>query len=52
MSETLHKLRTLIQIKRRRMLTKGVILLHDNTCPDTAARTNTLINCFNLDIFD
>jgi len=37
--ETLNKLRRSIQNKRRGMLTKGVVLLHDNTRPHTAART-------------
>ena len=31
MSDTLNKLRRSIQIKRRGMLIKGVVLLHDNT---------------------
>jgi len=31
MSEMLNKLRRSIQIKRRGMLIKGVVLLHDNT---------------------
>jgi hypothetical protein len=34
------------------MLTKGVILLHDNAWPHTAARTNALIKLFNWEIFD
>jgi histone-lysine N-methyltransferase SETMAR len=34
------------------MLTKGVVLLHDNARPHTAARTNTLIKLFNCEIFD
>jgi hypothetical protein len=37
--ETLKKLRRAIQNKRRGMLTYGVVLLHDNACPDTAAPT-------------
>jgi len=49
---TLHKLRRSIQNKRRGMLTKGVVLLHDNTRPHTAARTNALIKRFNWEIFD
>jgi transposase len=52
MSETLHKLWTLIQNKRRRMLTKGLVLLHDNASPHTAALTNALIKCFNWEIFN
>jgi hypothetical protein len=34
------------------MLTKGVVLLHDNAQPHTAARTNALIKLFNREIFD
>jgi transposase len=34
------------------MLTKGVVLLHDNMQPHTAARTNALIKLFNWEIFD
>jgi hypothetical protein len=34
------------------MFTKGVVLLHDNAQPHTAARTNCLIKLFNWDIFD
>jgi len=40
--ETLNKLRRSIQNKRRAMLSKGVVLLHDNARPHTAARTNAL----------
>ena len=34
------------------MLSKGVVLLHDNVWPDTAARTNASNKLFNWDIFD
>jgi len=47
--EMLNKLRSLIK-KRRRMLTKGVVLLH-NARPHTAARTNALIRLFSWEIF-
>jgi hypothetical protein len=30
----------------------GVVLLHDNARPHTAARTNALIKLFNWEIFD
>jgi len=50
--ETLNKIRSSIQNKRRGMLTKGVVLLHDNARPHTAARTNALIKLFNWEIFD
>jgi CDP-diacylglycerol pyrophosphatase len=50
--ETLRKLRTAIQIKRRGMLTYGVVLLHDNVRPHTAARTRALLQHFNLELSD
>ena len=34
------------------MLTKGVVLLHDNARPHTAALTKALIKLFNWEIFD
>jgi histone-lysine N-methyltransferase SETMAR len=34
------------------MLTKGVVLLHDNARPHNVARTNALIKVFNWEIFD
>jgi hypothetical protein len=34
------------------MLTKGVVLLHDNARPHTAASRNTLIRIFKWEIFD
>jgi histone-lysine N-methyltransferase SETMAR len=34
------------------MLTKGVVLLHDNARPHTTARKNALIKLFNWEIFD
>jgi transposase len=37
---------------RRRMLTKGIVLLHDNVRSHTAARTNVLIKLFNWETFD
>jgi hypothetical protein len=36
----------------RGVLTKGVVLLHDNARPHTAARTNALIKLFIWEIFD
>ena len=50
--EILNKLQRSIQNKRCRMLTKGIIFLHDNVLPHTVARTNALINLFNWEIFD
>jgi histone-lysine N-methyltransferase SETMAR len=44
--ETLKKLRRAIQNKRRGLLTHGVVLLHDNTRPHTAAQTQYLIKTF------
>jgi histone-lysine N-methyltransferase SETMAR len=34
------------------MLTKGIVLLHNNVRPHTAPRTNVLTNPFNWAIFD
>jgi len=34
------------------MLTKGVVLLHDDARPHTAARTNASIKLFNWEIFN
>ena len=50
--EKLNKLRSSIQNKRRRMLTQGVVLLHDNVQPHNAAGTNDLIKLFSWEIFD
>jgi histone-lysine N-methyltransferase SETMAR len=50
--ETLNNLQRLIKNKQREMLTKGVILLHDNAHPHTATHTNALIRLFNWEIFD
>lgn len=44
--ETLRKLRRAIQNKRRRILTKGVRLNHDNTRPHMANNTTSLITEF------
>jgi histone-lysine N-methyltransferase SETMAR len=34
------------------MLTSGVVLLHDNAWPHTAARTRALLEHFNWELFD
>jgi hypothetical protein len=34
------------------MLTKGVVLLHDNARPHTAARAKALLQQFNWEIFE
>jgi transposase len=49
---TLKKLHRVIQNKRYGMLTYGVVLLHDNACPHTAARTRELLEHFNWEFFD
>jgi hypothetical protein len=41
-----------IQNKRRRILTYGVVLLHDHTRSHTAARNRTLLGHFNWELFD
>ncbi|GFX84980.1 HTH_48 domain-containing protein [Trichonephila clavipes] len=49
---TLQKLRRAIQIKRRGMLSAGVVLLHDNARPHTANRTQDLITSFGWEQLD
>jgi transposase len=34
------------------MLTSGVVILHDNVHPHTAARTRALLEHFNWELFD
>jgi hypothetical protein len=41
-----------IQRKRSGMLTYGIVLLHDNARPHTAARTRALLENFNCELFD
>jgi hypothetical protein len=50
--DTLKKLRRAIQNKRHGMLTQGVVMLHDNACPHTAAATQDLIATFGWEQFD
>ena len=50
--ETLKKLRREIQNKRRGMLSRGVLLLHDNALPHTAALTQNLITSFGWEQID
>ncbi|KAJ4441265.1 hypothetical protein ANN_11119 [Periplaneta americana] len=50
--ETLRKLQRAIQNKRRGMLSRGVVLLHDNARPHTAASTRELLDQFGWEIFD
>jgi histone-lysine N-methyltransferase SETMAR len=49
--ETLKKLHMAIQNKRRGMLTSGLVLIHDNERPHTAAGTRALRDHFNLESF-
>lgn len=49
---TLQKLRRAIQNKRRGMLSKGIILLHDNARPHAANRTQALIRSFGWEQLD
>ena len=46
------RLRKAIQNKRRALLSKGVILLHDNARPHTAACTKALLDKFGWEIFN
>lgn len=50
--EALQSLRRSIQNKRRRMLSFGIILIHDNARPHTAGVTQRLLEQFQWDIFD
>lgn len=50
--ETLKKLRRAIQNKRRGMLSKGILLLHDNARPHAANRTQELIASFGWEQLD
>ncbi|KAJ4425723.1 hypothetical protein ANN_27919 [Periplaneta americana] len=50
--ETLRKLRRAIQNKRRGILSRGVVLLHDNARPHIAASTRELLDQFGWEIFD
>jgi transposase len=50
--EALKKLRRAISNKRRRILTSGVVTLHDNALPQTTARTRALLEHFIWELFD
>jgi histone-lysine N-methyltransferase SETMAR len=50
--ETVRKHRRAIQNKRRGMLSSGIVLLHDNARPHTAAQTVQLLQRFRWEIFD
>jgi hypothetical protein len=50
--DTVKKLRRAIQIKRRGMLNWGVVMLHNNARPQTAAETQYLIATFGWEQFD
>ena len=49
--DTVRKLRRAIQNKRRGMLSSGIVLLHDNARPHTAARTAQLLQQFRWEVF-
>lgn len=51
-SVTLQRLRRAIQNKRRGMLSSGIVLLHDNARPHTAAVTKKLLQRFRWEVFD
>jgi len=50
--KTLEKLRRAIQNRRRGKLSSGIILLHDNARPHTAAKTQEKIQNFRWDLID
>jgi hypothetical protein len=49
---TLKKFPCTIQNKRRGMLSRGVVMIHDNARPHTAAATQNLITTFGWEQFD
>jgi hypothetical protein len=49
---TLKKLRCVVENKRRGMLSWGLVMLHDNACPHTAATKQDLIVTFGWEQFD
>jgi histone-lysine N-methyltransferase SETMAR len=49
--EKLKQLRRAIQNKRREMPTSGVVFLHDNVRPHTAAHIRALLRHFNWELF-
>ena len=50
---TLRRLRKAIQNHRTGKLSRGIVLIHDNTRPHTAGQTQTLLHDeFHLDTFD
>ncbi|GBM81439.1 hypothetical protein AVEN_11288-1 [Araneus ventricosus] len=50
--QTLRKLRRAIQNKRHGMLIEGILLLHDNARPHTAAQTQVLLDSFGWEVLD
>jgi len=50
--ETVRKLRRAIRNKRRGMLSSGIVLLHDNARPHTAAGTAQMLQQFRWEVFD
>ncbi|GBM40091.1 hypothetical protein AVEN_246002-1 [Araneus ventricosus] len=50
--QTLRQLRRAIQNKRRGTLTEGILLLHDNAKPHTAAQTRALLDSFGWEVLD
>ena len=50
--DTLKKFRRAIQNKRRGMLSRDVVMIHDNARPHTAASTQNLITTFGWEQFD
>jgi hypothetical protein len=50
--DTLEKLRSVIQNKRHSLLSWGVVMLHDNARPHTAAAMEDLIMTFGCEQFD
>ncbi|GFW75740.1 mariner Mos1 transposase [Trichonephila clavipes] len=49
---TLRKLRRALQSKQRGLLSKGVLVLHDNARPPTSRTTRELIKSFGWEVLD
>ncbi|GBN92866.1 hypothetical protein AVEN_242647-1 [Araneus ventricosus] len=50
--QTLRKLRRAIQNKRRGMLTEGILLLHENARPHTAAQIQAFLHSSGWEVLD
>jgi histone-lysine N-methyltransferase SETMAR len=51
-AESLRRLRYAIQIRRRGLLSSGVMFLHDNACPHATARMQAMLQEFGWEVFE